>query len=103
MPTQMKRAAHSPTESPPAARRLKKVEASVSERVVVIDYTNWRGRREKRTIRPRWLWFGSTEYHPEPQWLLCAFDGDKEADRDFAMSGIHSWSAPEPAGARRSQ
>jgi predicted DNA-binding transcriptional regulator YafY len=70
----------------------------VSERVVVIDYTNWRGRREKRTIRPRWLWFGSTEYHPEPQWLLCAFDRDKEADRDFAMSGIHSWSAPEPAG-----
>lgn len=68
-------------------------------RHVVIDYTNWRGERTTRTIRPKWIWFGQTEWHPDPQWLLCAFDGDKCEDRDFAVRGIHSWSLPAPPAA----
>lgn len=48
-------------------------------------YTNWRGETSERTIQPKYVWFGSTEWHPEPQWLLTAFDLEKNAHRDFAL------------------
>ena len=41
---------------------------------VVIDYTNWRGRRRDRRIRPVRVWFGSSDWHKEDQWLLEAVD-----------------------------
>lgn len=50
-----------------------------------ITYTNYRGETSERTIAPRSIRFGSTEWHPEPQWLLLAFDTDKGADREFAI------------------
>jgi hypothetical protein len=33
-------------------------------------------------------WYGSTEWHPEPQWLLKARDVAKGAERDFAIKDI---------------
>lgn len=70
---------------------------TVSKKLVVIDYTNWRGERRERLIRPVDINFRSTYWHPDPQWLLHAIDvekaraGDVDADRDFALTGIHSW------------
>jgi predicted DNA-binding transcriptional regulator YafY len=65
--------------------------------LVKIDYTNWRGERSTRTIRPtRLAWSQGNQWHPEPQWLLLAWDIAKEDFRDFAMTGIHSWK-PAPA------
>lgn len=58
---------------------------------VLIDYTNWRGERGVRRIRPLSIWFGATEFHPHPQHLLRAIDVAKDAERDFAMASIHSW------------
>lgn len=58
---------------------------------VVIDYTNWKGERGKRTITPHIMFWGSTNYHPDNQWLLNAFDEEKQAERTFAMKDIHSW------------
>jgi hypothetical protein len=58
---------------------------------VIIDYTNYRGERAKREIVPSFLHWGSTEFHPEKQWLLHAFDISKDAHRIFAMKDIHSW------------
>lgn len=58
---------------------------------VVIDYTNYRGERGERLIAPKEMFFGSNEYHTEPQWLLSAFDPGKGEDRTFAMKDIHSW------------
>lgn len=58
---------------------------------VDIDYTNWRGERAIRRIIPIDLHFDANQWHPEPQWLLLAYDVEKDADREFAMSGIHSW------------
>ena len=63
-------------------------------RTVDIDYTNWRGETSKRTIKPKYIWFGATEWHPEPQWLLTAFDLEKDAERDFALKDFGS---PAPA------
>jgi predicted DNA-binding transcriptional regulator YafY len=58
---------------------------------VEIDYVNWRGERSKRIISPGILRFAATEWHPEPQWLLSAWDVAKEAPRDFALKDILSW------------
>jgi len=60
-------------------------------RIVVIDYTNYRGERSWRRIEPLHLHFGSNEYHPEPQWLLDAMDVEKRALRSFAMKDVHAW------------
>lgn len=54
----------------------------------VFDYTNWRGEKDRRRVIPHGMRFGSTEWHPEPQWLMKAFDLDKQADREFAMRDI---------------
>lgn len=50
-----------------------------------IGYTNHRGAWSVRRIVPLRIWFGVTAWHHEPQWLLEAFDLDKQANRDFAI------------------
>jgi len=58
---------------------------------VVIAYTNYRNEVSVRQIIPKEIYFGSNQWHKEPQWLLKAYDLDKKADRHFAMADIHSW------------
>lgn len=68
---------------------------------VKLTYTNWRGETSERTITPKTVYFGSTEWHPEPQWLLRAFDHDKRAERDFALKDFGTAASPHmpvPAG-----
>jgi len=62
-------------------------------RRVVIDYRNYRGERVWRTIVPRRIHFGSTEWHPEEQWLLDALDVEREVERTFAIKDIAAWRA----------
>ena len=57
---------------------------------VVIDYTNWRGERRRRSIIPRRLYWGSSNWHPRAQWLLEAIDEDGSI-KAFAMKDIHEW------------
>lgn len=61
-----------------------------------ITYRNWRGETRERQIRPTRVWFGSTEWHPEPQWLMDAWDLESDAARTFAFSGF-VWPKAEPA------
>jgi predicted DNA-binding transcriptional regulator YafY len=65
--------------------------------VVRIRYTNYRGEVGVRRIIPGEMRFAANEWHPAPQWLLDAFDLDKEAVRSFAVKDIHEW-MPEDAG-----
>ncbi len=60
-------------------------------RDVMIDYTNWRGERGVRRITPSSMRFSATEYHPKPQWLIDAFDHEKQASRTFAVADVHQW------------
>lgn len=60
--------------------------------VLVIDYTNHRGERALRRVVPQRIWFGSTPWHPEKQWLMEAFDLDRQAQRDFALTDIQGLS-----------
>ena len=61
------------------------------EKIANIVYTNWRGETAQRMIIPESIYFGSTEWHPELQWLLRALDVEKQAMRDFAIKDISSW------------
>lgn len=53
------------------------------------SYRNWRGEIAERRVRPIRMEFGATEWHPEPQWLMIAWDLDKNAERAFAMADIN--------------
>jgi predicted DNA-binding transcriptional regulator YafY len=64
--------------------------------LVFIDYTNHRGERAWRSVTPISIRFGSTEWHPEAQWLLRAYTVDRGAEREFAMKDIHAWRKPRP-------
>lgn len=50
-----------------------------------LTYTNWRGETSDRELHLVRIWWGETEWHPEPQLLLSAFDYEKNAYRDFAV------------------
>lgn len=49
---------------------------------------NYRGEVSERRIQPISLWFGSTAYHPKPQWVLTATDLDRKVVRDFALKDM---------------
>ena len=64
----------------------------MQKQTVVILYTNYKGITNIRTILPKKIFFGKNEWHKEEQWLMLAFDFDKNADRTFALKDIKKWS-----------
>lgn len=54
-----------------------------------IRYRNHRGETALRRITPKGVYYGATKWHPEPQWLLSAWDHDKQEARDFALADIN--------------
>jgi predicted DNA-binding transcriptional regulator YafY len=63
--------------------------------VITVVYTNYNGQTSDRHILPLRIWFGQTQWHPTPQWLLEAVDIDKGATRNFALRDIKQF-APGP-------
>jgi len=63
------------------------------DRQVKIVYTNYRGETRVRTILPDRIEFGTTQWHPEPQWLLHALDTEKGGARTFALKDVRCWFA----------
>lgn len=55
---------------------------------VIFWYRNHRGEAGYRHVIPIKFWHGATEWHPERQILLRAFDTEKNAERDFAVADI---------------
>jgi hypothetical protein len=55
---------------------------------VKVRYRNYRGEVSERTIVPRSLYWGATEYHPHEQWLLSVWDVEKQAERTYAFKDI---------------
>jgi predicted DNA-binding transcriptional regulator YafY len=68
----------------------------MNQRTVTFIYKNHRGEVGKRNVQPISMRYQATQWHPEPQWLLEAYDNEKEAVRLFAMSDIKDWSGPKP-------
>jgi len=52
------------------------------------EYKNWKNQIGIRTVIPKEIWYGSTEFHSEEQWFLKAIDVDKLENRDFAIQDI---------------
>lgn len=48
-------------------------------------YTNYRGEYAVREVMPIEITYGATEWHPEPGWLLRAFDHERGEERQFAL------------------
>lgn len=59
-----------------------------------LTYTNHRGETAQRIITPLFMLYGETEWHPEPQWLIHAFDHEKREVSDFALK---DFGYPAPA------
>lgn len=53
--------------------------------VVSFTYRNWQGVTADRTARIIALVYGATEWHPELQWLIKAYDFERQAERLFAI------------------
>ncbi len=53
-----------------------------------LDYVNHRGDRSWRVVRVLGFHFGSSQWHPEEQLLVAAYDLDRQVIRHFAASGI---------------
>lgn len=52
---------------------------------LLFEYKNWKGEIGIRKVAPDSIWFGSTDYHKDEQWLLNGLDIDKQEYRDFAI------------------
>lgn len=57
----------------------------MTEASIKFRYTNYRGKTAIRTVQPVGIEFGSTDWHPEPQWLLHGVDLEKGEGRAFAL------------------
>ncbi len=76
--------------------RLKRTERNVGHLLALMRdrpteshslvYTNYRGETSKRELHLVRIWYGKTDWHPEPQLLMKAFDIEKNAYRDFAVA-----------------
>lgn len=58
----------------------------ITPRPITMTYTNYRGETAKRTIVPVSVYWGKTIWRPEWQWVLNAFDVEKQETRTFALS-----------------
>lgn len=63
----------------------------MTDNAITFTYKNHRGEIAVRYVRPIMIAFGANSYHPEPQWLMHAWDINKEAERTFAMKDISDW------------
>ncbi len=63
--------------------------------VIKIRYTNYRGETAVRRIVPIQIRFAASEWHPVEQWLIDAYDIDRQVERSFAMADIHEWNVAD--------
>lgn len=70
----------------------------VSPKTIWIDYTNWRGERQWRAVKPLHIAFESSEWHPEFQWVMHAIcrKGDLKEVRGFPLLNIHAIAREKP-------
>lgn len=65
-------------------------------RQVKFTYKNHAGKVQTRYVVPMHISYGISDWHPEAQWLLNAYDVVKMEERTFAMKDISEWAADEP-------
>ena len=53
---------------------------------IKMDYKNHRGEIKERHLQPLCIYWGKTEYYPDYQWIMKAYDLEKKEERDFALN-----------------
>lgn len=71
--------------------RLVRARVESREQAVRILYKNWRGETAWRHVTPRRIEFVATRWHPDPQWVVHAWDHGRGAERSFALRDVQSW------------
>lgn len=61
---------------------------TISAPIWEVTYTNWMGVKRIRRLQPRALWFGSNQWHPEPQWIIDCLDTEDGEVKGFALKGF---------------
>jgi predicted DNA-binding transcriptional regulator YafY len=56
--------------------------------VIEFDYVNRKGEFSHRRAMVQRFYYGQTEYHPNQQWLLEAFDMGKSSIRTFTLKDM---------------
>lgn len=59
-----------------------------TETAIVFWYKNYKGEQGYRRAVPISIRYGTSDYHHSPQWLMLAFDTEKQAEREFAMADM---------------
>jgi len=58
---------------------------------VHVQYLNHRGEIAMRRIMPLKIWFGATEWHPSPQWMMDVIDLNSALRMTFALANVLDW------------
>lgn len=65
---------------------------------IKFTYTNWEGKTAERSCLVQEVLFGTTDFHPTPQFLLKGLDIEKGAERIYSMADMTNLTvAPMPA------
>lgn len=64
---------------------IKSLDAVPSLKVL---YHNFRDEVRYRYIKPLATFYGTSRWHPEPQWLMQVWDVEKQGSRTFSMVSI---------------
>lgn len=51
-------------------------------------YRNYKGEVGYRRVRPLSIRYGTSEWHPEKQWLMRGYDTVNDKEREFAMKDM---------------
>jgi len=62
--------------------------AKKSNTPLIFKYKNYENKISIRHVMPKKVYFGKTRWHLKDQWLLEAFDLDKNEIRFFAVKDI---------------
>jgi hypothetical protein len=71
-----------------AIEKVNKLQTTSINPPIKVKYKNWKGEVGIRTIIPKLVYYGRTDYHPQNQWLLDVWDVDKNAPRTYALMDI---------------
>ena len=58
---------------------------------LIFTYKNYKGSVSERTVLPLSIFYGITDFHKTPCWLMHGWDIDKKQYRDFCMVDVVSF------------
>lgn len=58
------------------------------EKIMRFGYTNYKGEYSVRDVVPKRMFFGESAWNAKPQYVMEAFDLDRQAMRSFALADM---------------